>query len=228
MFNRKNVLSMFLIFMLTLSNSVVFAQESSPHEPLVEEQIDPMGGGLSIPDRNASSWALNELVDSDRYGLYNSEDLYKGDLKNLLEDELKQSLLENFTQRLEESSLEKIEKPESLTEVKNPKTRGGFVRELYNILVAYEDQANLEKDPIMYMNHIKIIAGNGNKLHLDRNITVEEAILFTKRSIDYIYKENDLDSKGLMWKVENKGNVVYLLGSIHYGKPDLYPFSISD
>lgn len=224
MFKRKNILSMLLLFVLTLSNTIAFAQETLPQDPLAEEQIDSMGGGLAIPYRNASSWALNELVDSDRYGLYNRDDLYKGDLKNLLDDELRQSLLENFTQRLEESSLEKVEKPELLTEVNNPKTRGGFVRELYNILVAYEDQANLGKDPIMHMNHIKIITGNGNKLHLDKNITIEEAILFTKRSIDYIYKENDLESKGLMWKVENKGNVVYLLGSIHYGKPGLYPF----
>lgn len=219
MFKRKNVLSILLVCILFLSSTIVFAEELLP-----EVQNDLIGPGLSIPDRNASHWALNELVDSDRYGLYKSDNLYKNNLRNLLDDDLKESLLKNFAERLEKSGLEKVEKPNFLIEVKNSKTRGGFLRELYNILVPYEDETNLGKDPIMYLNHAKIVLGSGRELFLDRNITSEEAIIFTKRAIDYIYKENDLESKGLMWKVENKGNTVYLLGSIHYGNSDLYPF----
>lgn len=215
----KNILSLFLTFILSLSSTIAFA-----NEPIPEVENELLGIGLPIPNRNASSWALNELVDSDRYGLYKSEELYKGNLTNLLEEDLKESLLKNFIERLEKSGLEKTEKPKFLAEVENSKTRGGFLREVYNILVPYEKESNLGKNPIMYLNHIKVVSGNGSKLFLDRNITTEEAILFTKRAIDYIYRENDLDSKGLMWKVESKGNTVYLLGSIHYGKPDLYPF----
>lgn len=219
MFKRKNILSVLLAFSLILSNAPVLAGE-----PLPEAQPDLLDTGLSIPNRNASPWALSELVDSDRYELYKTEELYKNDLRNLLDDDFRSNLLKNFTERLEKSGLERTARREFLTEVKNPKTRGGFLREIYNILVAYEDEENLGKDPIMYLNHTKIAIGSGKELFLDRNITSEEAIIFTKRAIDYIYSENDLDSKGLMWKVENKGNTVYLLGSIHYGKPDLYPF----
>lgn len=218
MFKRKSILSMALAFILIFSNALVFAQEAMP-----EVQPNPLGGGLSIPKRNASPWALDELVDSDRYGLYKAEDLYKGNLRELLSDDLKQNLLKNFKERLEVTDLKAVEKPAYLAEVKNSKTRGGFLREIYNVLVLYENEENLGKDPIMYLNHTNIAVGSGRELFLDRNITTEEAILFAKRAIDYIYKENDLASQGLMWKVENKGNIVYLLGSIHYGTPDLYP-----
>lgn len=219
MFKRKNILSIVLAFLLILPSIMVVAQEVLP-----EVQPDLMGTGLSIPERNASYWALDELVDSDRYGIYKAEDLYKKDLRNLLDDELKESLLKELKEKLQTTNLETIEKLDFLTEVEKSNSRGGFLREVYNVLVAYEIEENLGKDPIMYLNHIGIVEGNGNELFLDSQITIEEAILFTKRAVDYIYSENDLDSKGLMWKVENKGNTVYLLGAIHYGEPDLYPF----
>lgn len=218
MFKKKNVLSMVLAFIVILSNTVVLAQES-----VAEVQPELMGGDLSIPIRDASSWALDELVDSDRYGLYKADDLYKGDLRDLLNENLRDSLLINFNEKLQTTNLKAVKKPKFLAEIKDSKTRGGFLREIYNILVLYENEENLGKDPIMYLNHTGIAVGSGNKLFLDRNITVEEGILFTTRAIDYIYNENNLDSQGLMWKVENKGNTVYLLGSIHYGVPDLYP-----
>lgn len=219
MLKRKNVLSIVLAFLLILPSTMVVAQEVLP-----EVQPDLMGTGLSIPDRDASVWALDELVDSDRYGIYRPEDLYKTNLRNLLDDKLKESLLKEFKEKLEATNLEQIEKPEFLTEIKNSKTRGGFLREVYNILVSYENNENLGKDPIMYLNHLGIVKGNGKDLFLDRNITIEEGILFTKRAVDYIYSEYNLDSKGLMWKVENNGNTVYLLGAIHYGEPEIYPF----
>lgn len=219
MFKRKNILSIVLGILLVLPNTMVVADEL-----LAETQPDLMEGGLSIPEREASNWALDELVDSDRYGLYKAEDLYKIDLRRSLDEGLKESLLENFKERLENTKLEKIEKPNFSTEVKTLKTRGGFLRAVYNILISYEDEENLGKDPIIYLSHIGVVEGNGKELFLDRNITVEEGILFIKRAIDYIYDKNNLDSKGLMWKVENNGNTVYLLGSIHFGKAELYPF----
>lgn len=219
MLKRNNILSILLAFILIVSNTIVLAEELVP-----EVQPALMDSGLSIPERDASSWALDELVDSDRYGFYKAEDIYKNNLRSELNDELKENLLKGFRVKLEGTNLEKIEKLQFITEVKNSKTRGGFVKELYNILTSYENEENLRKDPIIYLNHVGILRGSGKDLFLDRNITVEEGILFIKRAVDYIYRENNLDSKGLMWKVENKGNVVYLLGSIHYGKPEIYPF----
>ena len=218
MFKRNNILSLLLGLILVLSNTFVLAEGIMP-----QGQAELMDGGVYIPDRNASSWALDELVDSDRYGLYKVEKLYKNNLRENLSEELRASLLKEFKEKMENTKLEKNEKPEHLTEIKNSKSRGGFLRELYNVMVSYEDKENLGKDPIMYLNHAEILRGHGKELFLDRDISGQEGILFTKRAVDYLYGKNNLATEGLMWKVENKGNTVYLVGSIHYGEPDLYP-----
>ncbi len=224
MSKRKNILSLALASIMLLSNTLVFAEDLLPEEILPEMETDFLDTGLSIPDRDASSWALDELVDSDRYGLYKTDELYRNNLKIELKGELKTSLLNKFEEKLEESTLEKTEKPEYLAEVKDSNSRGDFLRQVYNVLVSYEKEENLGKDPIMYLNHTGILLGNGQELFLDRAITTEEGIIFVKRAVDYIYDQNEIDSKGLMWKVEHKGNIVYLLGSIHYGETELYPF----
>lgn len=230
MFKRKNLLALVLALAMVLPGAIVSAQEVLPEvqadpmaEPMVDPMMDPMASPLAIPMRDASPWALGELVDSDRYGLYDTYSLYQGDLKTPLTDELEETLLLNFSEKLEGSSLEKVEKPSFMAEVENSKTRGGFLRRVYNILIGYEKAENLEKDPIVYLNLAGIVAGNGQELFLDRDITKEEAILFTKRATDFIYEENDLSSKGLMWKVEKGENTAYLLGAIHYGEPEMYP-----
>lgn len=218
MFKRKNIIALLLVVFLVLPSAMASAAELG-----MEAQEGLLDDGLSIPNRDASSWALDELVDSDRYGLYDTKALYSSSLKQGLSDDFQDMLLANFKEKLEAAKLERVEKPEFQAEVVNRKTRGGFLRELYNILIDFETKENLGKDPIMYLNHLNIVSGNGHELFLDRNVSTEEAILFAKRSIDYIYTNNQVDSQGLMWKVQNKGNTVYLLGSIHYGETDMYP-----
>lgn len=223
MLKRKSFLSVLLV-MIIISNTGTFAEELILDESMPEAEMDLFDSSLSIPNREASSWALDELVDSDRYGLYKSEKLYKSSLKLELEDEFKNDLLKNFQEKLGKTELELIERPEYLVQTNDSNTRGNFLREVYNIMVLYESEEKLDKDSIMYLNHIGILIGDGEELFLDRTITTEEGIIFIKRAVDYIYSENNLDTKGLMWKVENKDNTVYLLGSIHYGITELYPF----
>lgn len=222
MFKKKNILSMILALTIVLSSTMVFAEEVIPEiSPDMNPEI--MDTGLAIPKRDASKWALGELVDSDRYGLYKVEDLYKNNLKSPLNPDFKEMLLDNFSEKLENSNLEKVERPEFLAEIKDSGSRGDFLRELYNRLLPYVQEESLAKEPILYLKDIGVLRGNGREYFLDRRLSLEEGILFAKRSVDHIISENDLDTEGLMWKVENKGNTVYLLGSIHYGIPELYP-----
>ncbi len=206
--NFKRRISMFLSLILIFSAIPVFAE--------TVEQV------VAVAD--SSKWAKTEIVEAERYGLYD-EKIYKDSLKNQISSELIESLLKNVETKLEGSGLNKNAEVK-LQEVGDNTTRGGFLRELYNRLAVYEKDENLGKDAIMYLNHIGVVKGNGKKeLYLDRKITTEEAIVFSKRAVNYIYNENGLASKNLMWEIENKGNKVYLLGSIHVGNPDLYPFS---
>ncbi|UKS27336.1 TraB/GumN family protein [Paenibacillus sp. HWE-109] len=43
------------------------------------------------------------------------------------------------------------------------------------------------------------------------------------REITLTAKQQLSESRGFLWKVENKGNTVYLLGSIHYVLEGMYP-----
>ncbi|WP_249671434.1 TraB/GumN family protein, partial [Bacillus thuringiensis] len=44
------------------------------------------------------------------------------------------------------------------------------------------------------------------------------------RFINSTYALAEQGSKGVAWVVEDEDTTVYLLGSIHLGTPDLYPF----
>lgn len=203
----KRKISMLLSVILILSAVPVFANTA-------EE--------LVVAD--ASKWAKSEIVEAERYGLYDKE-IYKDSLKNKLQKDTMVNLLKNIESKLSNSELNKNTEVKSI-EVGDNTTRGGFLRELYNRLTVYEKEDNLSKDPIMYLNHIGVVKGNGKQnLYLDRKITTEEAIIFAKRAVSSIYNENDLATKNLMWEIENKNNKVYLLGSIHVGDPSLYPFT---
>src|SRR5690606_21230816 len=68
-----------------------------------------------------------------------------------------------------------------------------------------------------------MLLGTGDGLALDRAITTEEVAIFATRLVRDTFDQLDAGGKGVAWKVENNGNVVYLLGSIHIGSPDLYP-----
>lgn len=172
----------------------------------------------------SNSWASSEIVDAERYDIYNKS-IYAKSLKEKASQEEIQNILLGLEAKLSSSGLDK--KPvENLVEVGDSNTRGGFLRQVYNRIAPYEKKENLEKDPIMHLSHIGILAGaKDGKLFLDRPVTVEETILFSKRAVDYVYNENNVASKGLLWETENKGNTAYFLGSIHMGDSSLYPFS---
>ena len=119
MFKRKNIIALLLVVFLVLPSAMASAAELG-----MEAQEGLLDDGLSIPNREASTWALDELVDSDRYGLYDTKALYSSSLKQGLSDDFQDMLLANFKKKLEAAKLERVEKPEFQAEVVNRKTRG--------------------------------------------------------------------------------------------------------
>ena len=59
---------------------------------------------------------------------------------------------------------------------------------------------------------------------LDRPCTLLEAACFADRLILALYDQQNAGSLGLLWKAEGNGNTLYLLGSIHTDRNNLYPF----
>ena len=56
------------------------------------------------------------------------------------------------------------------------------------------------------------------------NALYMEAACFADRMILALYDQQNAGSLGLLWKAEGNGNTLYLLGSIHTDRGNLYPF----
>ena len=103
-------------------------------------------------------------------------------------------------------------------------TRGGVVNALYQEAAAYAFP-DVEQGPEAFMTSVGALAGDGSGLHLDRPCTVLEAAAMANSLILNLYDWQDAGSLGLLWRADNgRGNVLYLLGSIHTDRNNLYPF----
>lgn len=94
---------------------------------------------------------------------------------------------------------------------------------LFNVIVEYKITS--EDNPITYFQERGIILGTNNGLDLDKPCTTEQAVIFSTRLIENVYNQYDGGGKGFVWKVENDGNTIYLLGSIHIGNSMVYPLN---
>lgn len=212
----KGRISLVLLLAMILSVVPVFADEEIDLQEFEMQEI-------ILPE--VSKWAETEIIDAVRYGFYNKS-LYNenNNLKEKINNERAESLKIGLINKLEGSGLKKNADFKKI-ETGSLEKRSGILKEIYNIMGQYDNSKDISKDPIMYLNHIGVVKGNGKDLYLNRDITTEETIIFMKRAIEYIYNKENISAKGVLWEVENKGNKVYLLGSIHIADSNLYPFS---
>lgn len=178
-----------------------------------------------VEQASISRWARYELLDGERSGSFN-ESWYDGDFLAPIPENRMDQLLDLTENKIKAENLVEVESFQAI-EVGDNTSRGGFLKELYNMVARYETDDEIKKDPIMYMAHRNIVLGYGDDLHLDKNITTQEACIFATRLIDDFFNKHGLASKGLMWQAEKDGNIVYMLGSIHIADDSIYPFSNS-
>lgn len=191
-----------------------------PVIPVLAESV-PMEGPKISP------WAMGDITDSQFIGIMeiSQETLAKDYTKPATQDELKK-LKEQFEIKLSSTGME------SKNEFKEEKvdeklTRGKVLLDIYNILGKYDKNISGETEPIKYLAENKILRGKGTDYNLDDEVTLEEAFVFYVRAIKKFYADNDLGGKGVFYKIENKGNTVYLFGSIHLGDYKMYPINAS-
>ena len=84
--------------------------------------------------------------------------------------------------------------------------------------------AGVDAGPVEFLSSLGVIHGDGADLALDRPCTLLEAACFANRMILALYDQQNAGSLGLLWKAEGNGNTLYLLGSIHTDRSNLYPF----
>ena len=102
-------------------------------------------------------------------------------------------------------------------------TRGGVVNALYQAAAAYAFP-EIDQAPADYLVSVGALCGDGTGLHLDRPCTVLEAVTMANALILSLYDQQNAGSLGLLWQATNGENTLYLLGSIHTDRNNVYPF----
>lgn len=193
----KKLLSLLLAFgLLTVP---VLAEEESQAEPL-------------------PAWAWGEVADSYALGLVGDE-IYTDHSKPVTQEQL-----DKMTQvAADKLVLLEVEQRSDAGSFVIDTTRGGVLNALYMEALPYAF-AGVDAGPVEFLSSLGVIHGDGADLALDRPCTLLEAACFANRMILALYDQQNAGSLGLLWKAEGNGNTLYLLGSIHTDRSNLYPF----
>lgn len=109
--------------------------------------------------------------------------------------------------------------PPTLTVTNN--TRGDVVNALGGAVNASGfDSA----EAVTALQKLGVLQGDGTSLALDRECTYEEAMVMATRLILGAYDSKNAGSKGLLWKATKGENTLYILGTAHMERGNLYPF----
>ena len=102
-------------------------------------------------------------------------------------------------------------------------TRGGVMNALYQQAAAYE-LPGVEAGAAAFLTELGVVQGDQTgDLALERTCTYQEAMVMANRLILAVYDANDAGSLGLLWKATNGENTLYLLGTIHLDRDNIYP-----
>lgn len=205
----KKLLTLLLAFGLLGSTVPVLAAE--------EPQAEPLPG-----------WAYGEVADIYAMGLVGDE-IYTDHSKPVTQEQL-----DKMT-RVTADKLALLGVPAN--PMKNDvlvidTTRWGVINALYQEAETYLFDGiehiglyNFKEGAVLsYMESLGVVHGDGDELALDRPCTLLEAACFAERMILALYDQQNAGSLGLLWKAESNGNTLYLLGSIHTDRNNLYPF----
>lgn len=100
-------------------------------------------------------------------------------------------------------------------------TRGDVVNALGGAVYA----AGLDTgEAVSVLQKLGALQGDGTSLALERVCTCEEAVVMATRLVLAAYDSQNAGSRGLLWKVTAGENTLYLLGTAHMERGNLYPF----
>ncbi len=164
------------------------------------------------------AWAWGEVADSYALGLVGDE-IYTDHSKPVTQEQL-----DKMTQvAADKLVLLEVEQRSNAGSFVIDTTRGGVLNALYMEALPYAF-ADIDAGPVEFLSSLGVVHGDGADLALDRPCTLLEAACFANRMILALYDQQNAGSLGLLWKAEGNGNTLYLLGSIHTDRSNLYPF----
>ena len=159
-----------------------------------------------------SSWAVKDLNDAQFMGILPAKPFYEGrDFRKAVALEDARETYKLSKDKLEKSGL---------------KTGGDFVfKDLSRLetLNSISKLLNKDKFEIKDLRDSKIFLGSDDEIYLNEKIPFQEMVCLYKRAVNKVLQDNGKTSKGFFYEVNNKGNKIYMLGSIHVGRDWLYP-----
>ena len=200
----KKLLSLLLTLGLLGGSQIALAAEAAPEqEPL-------------------PSWSYGVLADGYAMGLFGDE-IYTDHSQAVTQEQM-----ETITQVVADklALLEVPARPaaDGETGLVLDTTRGGVVNALYQEAAAYQFPG-IEAGATAFLTSVGALAGDGTGLNLERPCTHLEAVTMANSLILSLYDQENAGSLGLLWEATNgAGNTLYLLGSIHTDRNNVYPF----
>ncbi|MBM6664583.1 TraB/GumN family protein [Flavonifractor plautii] len=173
---------------------------------------------LAAEPQQLSPWAVSELADSYALGLV--DDNYTTYIQSPVTMEQLESMTKVVADKL--AVLELDQRTADTAGLVVDTTRGGVMNALYQEAAAY-DLPGVEEGPEAFLTGLGVVQGDGASLAAERTCTYQEAMVMTNRLILAIYDGQDAGSKGLLWKATNGDNTLYLLGTIHLDRDNVYP-----
>lgn len=104
-------------------------------------------------------------------------------------------------------------------------TRGGVMNALYQVCADYQMEG-INEGVIPFLRELGVVKGvnEAGDLDLEQPCTYQEAMVMSVRLVLAVYDRADAGSQGLLWKVTNGKNTLYLLGTVHVDRSNVYPF----
>ena len=164
-------------------------------------------------------WAVGALADSYALGLV--DDNYTTYIQSPVTMEQLDSMCSIAADKL--ALLELPQRTADAVGLVVDTTRGGVMNALYQQTAAYQ-LPGIEEGAAGFLAGLGVVQGDQTgDLASERTCTYQEAMVMTCRLILAVYDANDAGSKGLLWKAVNGENTLYLLGTIHLDRDNVYP-----
>ena len=174
---------------------------------------------LAAEPQLPSVWSVDQLADSYAMGLV--DDNYPTYLQSTVTLQQLEAMTDVVADKL--ALLELPQRPADGQALVVDTTRGGVMNALYQQAAAY-DIDGVEAGAQAFLGALGVVRGDqSGQLHTERPCTYEEAMVMANRLILALYDQNDAGSRGLLWKATNGGNTLYLLGTIHLDRSNVYP-----
>lgn len=195
-------------------NIKIAEKQNTLNKKIEEAQEIKSKKNIESQDKNPifSSWAAEELNQAQFMGLYPAKNFFDG------RDFTKAATLDD-AKTCYKLAKEKIE-------AKGLEIGGDFsFKDLSRaeILNSISKLLGDEKFEIKNLRDAKIFLGPADEKYLNSKIPLQEMISLYSRAVNKVLQDKGKVSKGFFYEVNNKGNKIYMLGSIHVGNSSLYP-----